>query len=281
MNENIIIKNQELLKTFLQNKEIPKQYKVSENSIPFGYIYCIENKSNGKKYIGSTYSVWIGSRPDSMTQLKKRASDYIYEYNHGIKSKENNIKIYQRPLIQAMVDDGFENFIMYPIAETTRDTHNMAEDWFIQHFNTINNGYNKRRVDHNKSFRSFSKSHDANAKRLRSEPIISINLNLKKIIFAESMKLFADYMQTTKDMIKNSNRGAYSYKGWFSFYINEEKRYIVFKNFTSNKFNRKISDTAKKLYIDLYHSINIFLKSENKNEFFPDFEILDSLIYKD
>ena len=284
--DSVIIRNKEMMKGFLVNSEIPKEYRLDDDIIPFGYIYCIENIKNNNKYIGSTYSIWTGSRPSVMSQLGKRASHYLYEYNSAIKMISSNKDVpikYNRPIIAAMVQDGFENFIMYPIAETTREVHIAAEQFFINKYNTIENGYNLVKAV---SLPGYSLSHrnmTANEKQIRSENIICINNNEKKIIFSDSMKLFADYMNTGKDMIKNCNRMGRPYKGWFVFYIDNEKRlYVLNNNVLGDKMlNVKRSESSKDFYKTLYGMITLYLKNLNNKEYFPDFTILPPLEYKD
>lgn len=284
--DSVIIRNKEMMKGFLVNREIPKEYRLDDDIIPFGYIYCIENIKNNNKYIGSTYSIWTGSRPSVMSQLGKRASHYLYEYNSAIKMISSNKDVpikYNRPIIAAMVQDGFENFIMYPIAETTREVHIAAEQFFINKYNTIENGYNLVKAV---SLPGYSLSHrnmTANEKQIRSENIICINNNEKKIIFSDSMKLFADYMNSSKDMIKNCNRMGRPYKGWFVFYIDNEKRlYVLNNNVLGDKMlNVKRSESSKDFYKTLYGMITLYLKNLNNKEYFPDFTILPPLEYKD
>ena len=96
------------------------------------------------------------------------------------------------------------------------------------------------------------------------------------------MKLFGDYMNTSKDMIKNANRGAHQYKGWFIFYIDKEKRkYILDVHNDGNVDPRsKISSEKLAFYNGLYNSVSQYLDCNN-NEYFSDFEILPKLIYTD
>jgi hypothetical protein len=48
----------------------------------------------------------------------------------------------QRPILKAMIDEGFDNYIMYPVVETTIGNHRFMEEKFIMDWNTINSGYN-------------------------------------------------------------------------------------------------------------------------------------------
>ena len=137
----LLERNKEIKRNFLVDREIESRYRAPIGKF-YGYIYCIENKKNGKKYIGSTYSTWVGvETPDPMAAMMKRASGYIYEYNTALKSSPSVRKVL-RPIMQAMVDDGIENFIMYPLAETTQKTHTQQENEWIDRFDTIENGYN-------------------------------------------------------------------------------------------------------------------------------------------
>ena len=84
----------------------------------------------------------------------------------------------------------------------------------------------------------------ARDKLIRSEGIISVNMNTKQIIISQSMKLFGDYMNSSKDMIKNSVRKARPYKGWFSFYIDDEKRNYILRNTVLNS-NSDSTETGR------------------------------------
>jgi len=286
LKESILEKNKQMLQSFLIDKKIDKSYKLDDQAIPFGFIYCIENINNKKKYIGSVYSVWVANqRPLAYTQLRKRASNYLYEYNCAMDTTKNTATKQNRPVIQAMVDDGFENFIMYPIAETTRDTHIAAENYFINTLDTIASGYNviKASSSFRKDNNPIGKKLSAEDKKARSEAILCINMNDKKLLMSDSMKLFGDYMGSSKDMIKNCNRMGRPYKGWFIFYIDPDKRaYILDNNVLGDKMlNVKRSDKSKNFYKTLYGIVTLYLRSNANKEFFPEFEILTPLEYKE
>lgn len=272
--------NKQLLQNFLINIEISNEY-IECN--PFGYIYCIENKSSHKKYIGSVYSNMIGNnKPIPYTQLRKRASNYLYEYNKVLKDK-TSAKQFLRPIMLAMVDEGFDNFIMYPIAETNKENHTDMEKFFIKFYDTIKNGYNVNPAGANMN--KIGTKLMAKDKLLRSEGIIAINPNRKELIFSDSMKLFGDYLESSKDMIKNSNRKGRPYKGWFIFYINNEKRHFVLHNNvikdTYVPKNERHSEKAKLFYQELVSIVDLYLRDFAKTDYFPNFIILDSLHYKD
>lgn len=279
MQQSDLERNRLLLKNFLIHKEIPNEFIVDN---PFGYIYCIENKTNHKKYIGAVYSNMIGNnKPVPYTQLRKRASNYLYEYNCVINNK-SSAKQYSRPIIQAMQSEGFDNFIMYPIAETKQFNHSLMEKYFISKFNIIQNGYNVNPAGANMN--KIGSKLLAKDKLLRSEGIIAINLNQKELIFSESMKLFADFINSSKDMIKNSNRKGRPYKGWFIFYLNNDKRhYVLNHNVLGSGLpeSDKHSQKSKQFYSELYINVNLYLNDPRNNEYFPNFTIRNPLIYTD
>lgn len=286
--DNLLKQNAKIIESFLDIRDIDKQYKApipldGERS-PYGYIYCIENKISHKKYIGSTYSIWVGIvNADISVPLRKRASSYIYEYNHAKKYSTDAQKLF-RPIIQAMVHDGIENFIMYPIAETTKSNHSSAELYFIDKFDAINNGYNVHRKGGAFNRVGYGRKLNAQEKKLRSEPVVCINLERKQLMFSDSMKLFADYIGTSKDMIKNVVRLLCTYKGWFVIYDNANKRRALISAIETKSIlhqkDRSIADKRIALIKELSDAIDMFEEDYTKSKYFSDFEVLPSLEYK-
>ena len=276
--------NQTMKDAFLNNRPIPSKFRLATGEIPYGYIYCIENKTNGKKYFGSTYSVYVGvAHPRPMHSLSKRASHYIYEYNKAMQNMTNGAKKTYRPIIQAMVNEGINNFVMYPVAETTKKTHISLENYFIRINDTINLGYN---INHaGTSAKRKGRVLSIQDKLIRSEKILAINMNKQELVVADSMKLFADFIGTTKDIIKNNARKGLTYRGWFIFYINKEKReYVLINNVINDQDKRRAdrhSEKAKEFYKSLYNSVSSYLEPfpSTNNEYFPNFKRLDDLLY--
>ncbi len=273
--------NELLRENFLIDRPIETLYKLPEFSEPFGYVYCIENKNSGKKYVGSTYSIWTNiQNPGYLNQLRKRASQYIYEYN-CIRNMKSNAKKMSRPISIAMATEGLENFIMYPLAETTKENHLDAETYFIRKLDTMNNGYNVRSTPF--KCRMIGNTMSPEDKLRRSEEIISINVNNKKIVISDSMKLFGDFLGTTKDIIKNSVRLCRPRSGWFSFYTNWDKRQDIINNTVLNIDNAdqrfKHSEKSKAFYVEFNDQITTYLTKTN-SELFSDYTI-EYLRYKE
>ena len=275
LKEDVIRRNNEIKEKFLDlDRPIDPKYKLKEGASLYGYIYCIENVKNNKKYIGATYSLWtdVGS-PNKFAQLRKRASSYIYEFNRALDMKTSMKKVF-RPVIQAMIEDGIENFVFYPIAETTVYQYDEAEKYFIGLYKTLTEGYNVAQGGNTP--RGVKKPPMSVAGKIsRSEPIIAFNLNHKKIIYADSMKLFADEFNTTKDMIKNTVRKGCQYKGWYIFYRDWAKR----DNLINDMLNKngvfakmQISDKARAFCKEFHENISIYLAKSGSGLFF-DYEI--------
>ena len=86
-------------------------------------VYCIENKINNKKYIGSTTNSFY-----------KRWQAYKNSYIQGINRKfRNSIEKY-----------GKDNFTFYIIETVEKSQVREREEYYIKLFNTVENGYNVR-----------------------------------------------------------------------------------------------------------------------------------------
>jgi group I intron endonuclease len=89
-----------------------------------GYIYCVENILNKKKYIGQTSQYYINNRLSS----------------HKVEAKNGNNK----PLYEEMRQYGFENFkLKILLKNVPSDKLDFYEILWIKKFNTMNpSGYN-------------------------------------------------------------------------------------------------------------------------------------------
>jgi len=173
---------------------------------------------------------------------------------------------------------------MYPLAETTKDTHGIAEKYFIRKYNTDNPNYGYNVTRGGSLVGKIGRKMNPDDKKLRSDKVIAVHMNDKKLIIADSMKLFGDYVGTSKDMIKNAVRKGMPYKGWFIFYTDAEKRkYILINNVINDQDKRtqdRHSEKAKTFYTELCNSISGYLSlDKSSDEYFPKFNILPNLEY--
>ena len=107
------------------------------------------------------------------------------------------------------------------------------------------------------------------------------------MVLVDSMKLFADYMNTTKDQIKNNARSGRTYKGWFIFYIDKSKRDEILYNRVLNDglgiqkrgTTRNHSERSKKFYKELCEMVDEYL-TLNLQKYFNDFKVLPAIEYK-
>lgn len=210
-------------------------------------VYILTNIHNNKKYVGQTKNV------------RKRFSDY-----NG-KSKINSSN---RPIYSDIKKYGSDSFIFefIPFDITVFDSLYQMEEYYIKKFDTIRAGYNECNASHNNDTNdsSLNKSlghtglKDLNeAKRNKSNKILAIDLKSKKIIISDSGKLFGDYVNKSKDYIKNALRQPSKINNYNLFYLNKSKNMMMI-----NKMKSKRSIRNK----DYYNILNYLVEIEIKNE---------------
>ena len=115
-----------------------------ERGIKMIGVYKITNKVNGKMYIGGS------------TNLKLRKIDHFKPYRIN--------RLRHLPIYEAMLEHGRENFEFEVIERTTEEDLNTREEYYIDKYNTVEDGYNVVRTALNVHDEEFSK---VNADRLR------------------------------------------------------------------------------------------------------------------
>lgn len=88
-----------------------------------GYIYKITNQINQKIYIGKT-----------VNSIGARWKEHLHDYKRPQYEK--------RPLYEAMNKYGIENFTIEEVEEVDVKKLSIREIYWIEHYNTYNNGYN-------------------------------------------------------------------------------------------------------------------------------------------
>ena len=134
-----------------------------------GYIYLIENKINGKKYIGKTYS-----------------SISIRWGEHKRESKRST----HRPLYKAINKYGIENFTIKEIEYC--ENCEEREKYWIEYYDTYNNGYNATLGGDGKTYFEYS-----------DEEVIEIYNKFKTV--KETAEYFNCDVETIRKRLINNN----------------------------------------------------------------------------
>lgn len=241
----------EIKSKFLIKHDKPLLHKAT-NSKKHYTIYIIENLIDGKIYIGKT------------SNLTDRSGNYIWKCLNYEKHKD------RRPIIESMHDEGIENFRMYPIAtyDTKAEVAN-AEMYYINAYGTDEpfSGYN---VAHDGYIRTSLKGikgvpHTTATKIMKAKFVACINLDTKDIIVSAGMKIFADYMYTSKDIIKNSARRPCKYSGYYIIYLNQEDRNAMLEKIRIKYANYKRPKKELANRVDEYYECVKFVEAFDQN----------------
>lgn len=177
-------------------------------------IYVVENLRTHKLYVGKT------------TNLLNRANNYTLNYrkyvNEGIESN--------RTIAKAINAEGIENFRMYPIA-LANDREELAKleyQYIIQLNTLIPIGYNDVIPSPYSGWKSregctgFSQSTET--KIAKSKMVACVNQETKEFIVAIGMKIFGDYIGSSKDQVKNCAKRGIKHHDFHIIYINNYDR---------------------------------------------------------
>ena len=174
-------------------------------------IYCIENLKNGKRYIGKTVNIL------------NRANHYIKAYRSPEKYTSEN-----RPIQLAISSEGIENFRMYPVyIAKDQEELGQKEYEFIIGWNLTNPKYGYNVVKSNDAINRLGKgghAHTIDSKITRSKLVACINPKTKEFFVSIGMKLFGDYIDTSKDIVKNNAKRGSKVFGFYVIYLNKLDR---------------------------------------------------------
>ena len=137
-----------------------------------GYIYCITNKINNKKYVGkTTFSV------------EKRWNEHLKDH------KRKHLE--KRALYEAMNKYGVENFTCECLCECSNDILDVKEQEYIKLLQTYKNGYNLTIGGDGKILYNY-------------DDIVKYYIN-NKVTLSETAKTFNCSVDTVRDVLNKYN----------------------------------------------------------------------------
>ena len=187
-------------------------------------IYMIRNKKNGLRYYGQTVN------------FKRRLNEY--KNRRAEKSSKYHI-------MEIINNEGFENFEFSIVEHCDEKDLNEREMYYIKKHNTTNPlfGYNSQKGENDKRMfkrtrEKMSKSHTglkekASTKRKKSNAVVAFNG--KEVVFADSGKLFGDYIGQTKDIISHGIKNRSCMAGYYVFYQDQNKQDELILRYMINK----------------------------------------------
>lgn len=245
--------------SYLPNFIMPDNYKSKY------FIYIIKNLANNKIYVGKCKNIY------------DRANNYIWHYNNP---QYNDF----RPIHKAIRSYGIDKFVMYPIEICDSKEHaGYMEHFYITTLHTTDRsiGYNvETNIDNRKSIAGKEgHEHSIETKIKKGKPVLCINPETKIAFVAVGMKIFADYMNTSKDLIKNCARKPCMYKGYYIIYLNDADREEVLQKAIkreeaqiakfSNYYNTYGEAPLSKLpaYIEMVQCVERFMDNPSEGFF--------------
>lgn len=200
------------MKAKVSKKEVKKSPKIC-------CIYKLTNEVNGKIYVGQT------------TDFRKRMNAYKNVTKRDV-AKYGKIA-------RAINKYGFDNFKVDILKRCEPDELTDYENYYISKLKSSNSdiGYNQVVVNNANSNSSESRkrksiSHtglkeSSITKRKKSNMVIAIKPEEKLILICESAKIFGDFVNVTKDMVKNCLRQPSRCHGWRLYYDDYSKRQAI------------------------------------------------------
>lgn len=226
--------------SFLKMNYKPLQI-IAESSEDVYYIYMIESKTNPKyRYIGKTKNIY------------DRALNYIRRLEYAQKYNHTSL----RPIMQALLKNGIEDFVMYPIATVNgKENTGLLEQVFISklHTHIDEQGLNvSTNIDTSGGIGHCGYAHSIDTKIKKSKPMIAINETDKVILIAVGGKILGDLLGVDKDQIKNVVRKPCHLGNWYIYYMNDADRDEITQKYKSKQFTSSYGFMRRRTDDDIY-----------------------------
>lgn len=213
-------------------------------------IYKIQNKINGKIYIGQT------------TDFHRRVNEYRTR-------KASTYKGYNYKIMKTIESEGFDNFTIDFIYECQKEDLDKFEMFYINKYKSFEPefGYNSFHIDENGKLTINQDTRDkmkishigltetANTKRKKSNKIIALDERYGFLIIADSAKLFGDILGVTKDIIKNKLRLPAMINGYRLYYYDKNKRNEIIEKVKHR--NHKYGDMGYLIYGEYLNNASV------------------------
>lgn len=180
-------------------------------------VYAIENLTDHKIYIGKT------------SNLLNRVNHYIWAYRN-----KDEYDTQYREISKAIACEGIENFRMYPIyIAKNADDMSRAENYYTNALKASRPGmvYNMveppKKNERKNIISPGARNHSVETKMKKSKPIIALNPDTKEGYFCNGMKLFGDFVGSSKDQVKNCAKRGIRHHGYYIIYLQSFDRELV------------------------------------------------------
>lgn len=200
-------------------------------------IYKIQNKINKKIYIGQSINI----EDRTKQHLRNAFNENTHTYNY--------------PLSRSIRKYGVENFITEVLETTSIDTLTEKEQYWINHYNSKNKGYNQEDAAESKKGESCNFAKLTDEKHLR---IIDLLKNTKIL-----MSVIAEEFGVSGSCVEDINKGRRR--------VLENLKYPIRKNAKSLAHQGELQNTA------LLNSEQVFIirsryVNEDINEIYKDYK---------